>query len=182
MTRQVTYLIFLSVELIVFISVTIYIVSLLYSSFMGAPYVPSKQKNIDEILKAANLKKNQLFLELGSGDGRVVRRAVKKYSVRGLGIEINPLMVMAAKFLAKFDKINHIEFKTGNIFETDFSCADVIYIFLMPEIIRRLFSKFNQELKINTLVISHGFKIPQWEQKLIRTIKGEPFATFFYQK
>jgi tRNA A58 N-methylase Trm61 len=58
----------------------------LFGEFLGAPYVPTSQKDIEEILKRAKLKKGQQFLELGSGDGRIIRAAVK--NTRSMGWEL----------------------------------------------------------------------------------------------
>ena len=148
---------------------------------MGAPYVASKNKIIKEILEKAKLKKNKYFIELGSGDGRVVRNAVKNYQVIGLGIEINPLLVNLSKILAKFDKIK-IDFQRKNIYHVNLEKADYLYLFLMPEMIVKLINKFNKELKKKTLVISHGFKIPGWEKKLVNQLNNKPFPTYFYIK
>ena len=182
MNNYLIYIAFLFIECIVVGSIAAYLVSLLYSSFMGAPYVPSKQKAIEETLKKAKLKKNQLFLELGSGDGRAVRTAVKLYSVEGIGIDVNPLLVWWSKFLSDRSKLKNISFLKKNILKYDLSKADVIYLFLMPEFIKKLLSKFDKEIKKDTLVISHGFKIPTWEKYCFYTLERSLFSTYFYRK
>lgn len=159
----------------------IYTLSLIYSSWMGSPYVPSKQKEVDTFLKEAHLKPNKVFIELGCGDGRVVRTAVSKYKVKGIGVDINPLIIKWARFLANQKQINNIDFRVENIFKTDLAKADYVYIFLMPDPIKKLTSKLQKELKNNTLVISHGFNIVGWESYLIKKIPHTPFPTYFYQ-
>jgi len=149
---------------------------------MGAPYVPTSKKNIHDILMKAGLKKGQSFLELGSGDGRIVREAVKKYGVTGTGIDINLLLIFLSRFLATHEHLKNIEFKRENIFKTDFSQAHVIYFFLMPELIKKIAVRFDKEVKKGTLIISHGFKIIGWENKLIDQIDTQPFSTFFYRR
>ena len=69
----------------------------LVSDFKGAPYVPITQQFISQILKKAQLKKGQVFMELGSGDGRVIIEAVAKYQVQGIGIEIHPLLIIYSR-------------------------------------------------------------------------------------
>jgi hypothetical protein len=81
----ILYVILLFVELFFLIGLAIYSVGLLYSSIMGAPYVPTSNKQLKAILDRAKLKESQVFVELGSGDGRIVREAVKKYGVQGIG-------------------------------------------------------------------------------------------------
>jgi predicted RNA methylase len=148
---------------------------------MGAFYVPTSNKIIDEILKNAGLKKGQLFFDLGSGDGRVVRAAVKKYQVRGVGIEINPLLILVSWILAKMEKLNNIEFRRENLFATDIKNADVIFVFLMPETLKSLKSKIINECQKEVLFISHGFVVEGWEKYLQKKISRRDFSTYYYR-
>ncbi|MCX7956042.1 MAG: methyltransferase domain-containing protein [Patescibacteria group bacterium] len=174
------YFLILIFLLFFLIFMTIYIISLIYSSLKGSPYVATKNQRINEILKNASLKKGKIFIELGSGDGRVLREAVKKYKVIGIGFDINPLLVYWSKILSF--GIKNIEFKIQDILKADLKKADYLYLFLMPELIEKLRLKMNNELKKGTIVISHGFKIQGWEKKLFKTIKSNPFWTFYYKK
>lgn len=151
------------------------------ANLMGSPYVPTKQKEAEIILKQAGLQKGDLFIELGSGDGRVVRTAALKYCVRGLGVEIHPLLLWYAKILAKLQKLTTVSFRRENFFKTNLSRADVIFVFLMPKTLTRLKEKFMNECAKNTLIISHGFKIDGWEAYLQKTIDHKPFPTYFYR-
>src|SRR5579864_7624013 len=63
----------------------------------GAPYLPTLKKQSDEIFKLLNLKPGQTLVELGSGDGRILRAAAKR-GIKAVGYELNPLLVMYAKF------------------------------------------------------------------------------------
>ncbi|MFH0979330.1 MAG: SAM-dependent methyltransferase, partial [Candidatus Roizmanbacteria bacterium] len=111
------------------------------------------------------------------GDGRIVRTAVKHYEVKGVGIDINPLLIYWAKILGK----NKAQFKVENIFDTDLKQADYVYIFLMPKLIEKLTLKMNKELKKGTIVISHAFPVKGWEIKLFKTLKRVPFPTYYYK-
>ncbi len=180
---MIGFLIYLTVLILLLfflIFISIYTLLLIYSSLKGSPYVATRNKRIDDILKNANLKKNKVFIELGSGDGRIVRTAVEKYGVIGLGVDINPLLVFWSKILSRKlkDKIN---FKTQDIFQTDLKKADYLYLFLMPKLIEKLKPKMEKELKKGALVISHGFKIIGWEKKLVKTLKVDPFWTYYYK-
>lgn len=150
---------------------------------MGSPYVPTKQKEVECILKTAGLKKGQLFIELGSGDGRVVRTAVLRFGVHGVGVEIHPLLLVWSKLFVKLQKLKSesIIFKRENFFRTNVSTADVIFIFLMPNTLKKLKGKFIKECKKNVQVISHGFRIEGWENYLQKTISHAPFPTYFYR-
>src|SRR4051812_42036664 len=99
--------------------VLIYAVFQIQAEFKGAPYVPTSDKLLMDILNQSHLKKGDKFLELGSGDGRVTRMAVKKFGVYGVGIDINPMLTIYAKYLARKEKIKNIQFKKGDLFNVD---------------------------------------------------------------
>lgn len=173
--------VFIILILILFLLlIIIYVFFLIFSSFMGSPYVPTRNEEIDVILKVARLKKGKIFIELGCGDGRVVRTAVAKYGVIGIGIDINPTVLLQARFWSQMQKLKNIVFKRQNIFTVDLKNANYLYLFLFPPIIKKLKAKMEKELKKGTIVISHGFKIEGWEEKLIKTIPHSPFPTYFY--
>jgi hypothetical protein len=156
--------------------------SLILSSLMGAPYVPTKNKLALEILKEVKFKKNGLFVELGSGDGRIVRTTVKNYSVRGIAVDINGLLIIWSKFLAKFDKTySKIIFLNKNILKVDLTKADYIYLFLFPPLIKKLIPNFNRDLKKGTIIISHGFPIEEYKAKLIKKVDRSTFPTYYYR-
>lgn len=148
---------------------------------MGSPFVKTKNKTLDIILKEANLKPNQEFIDLGCGDGIVVRTAVKKYNVKGIGVDINPLLIYRAKLINHLQHTQKIRFIKQNIFDTDIKKADIIYIFLLPKFLVKLKSKLRHESKKNALIISHGFQIEGWEKYMFKTIKSKPFSTFYYR-
>lgn len=182
MLGVILYFIAIFAELIFAIGFSAFTISFIYSSLKGSPYVPTRQKEIDDILKEANLKPKQNFLELGCGDGRVCRRAAVLYRVPALGVDVNPLLIWYARFLAKIKSAKNTEFRTQNIFATNINKADVVYLFLMPNLIELIVPKLEKELKKNALVISHGFRIATWQNRLIKKIDHKPFPTYFYRK
>lgn len=181
MIASIGYLFLILIELIFAFFACVYAVSALYSSFMGSAYVPTRNKDLEAILKTARLKKGQVFMDLGSGDGRVVKMAVKKYGVHGIGIDINPTLIFIANLKNKFEKIKNLEFQRKNIKDADFKKADIIYIFLMPNFIAQLTPILRKKMKKNALVISHGFKIIGWQKYTVKTIQSHPFPTYFYR-
>lgn len=160
-------------------SVCGYTVSMLYSFAKGAPYISTKDKVIDEVLKLAQLKPGMVFLELGCGDGRLVKKAVEKYQVKGKGIDINQTLILLAKIRSKIAKMNDIEFVGESVFVTDLSQADVIYLFLLPGLISKLEKRFITDTKKPVLIISHGFKIPVLKPYLSRILEGH-YKTYYY--
>lgn len=181
MILAILYTLFIIAEICFAFFAAVYALSALYSSFMGSAYVPTKQKEVEYILKEAGLKKGQVFYDLGCGDGRVVRTAVKQYKVKGTGIDISPVLIFIANIKCLLYKVKGVRFRVENIVHTDIHDADVIFIFLMPAFIEKLAPLFKKKLKKKTLVISHGFKIVQWDKNLVKTIHHIPFPTYFYR-
>lgn len=154
--------------------------SLILANLAGAPFIPTPKKLIDKILSEANLKKGQIFIELGSGDGQVVRRAVADYQVIGLGIEINPFLFSLARLKNVINHLKNLRFERKNVLKVDLTKADVVFLYLMPKINLRLKSKFEKECKKGILVISHRFEIEGWENKLIKTVGEKRTPTYYY--
>ncbi len=175
----VLYFAVLFLELLFAIGIFTWIASLVFSSFMGAPYVPTKKGELDVVLKEARLKKGQRFIELGCGDGRVVKHAVEKYKVHGVGVDVNPILILYSAFLWR--KTKNLQLVNQNIYKTNLFPYDVIYVFLMPEMLEKLKKKFLDECRRGTLIISHGFKIPGWDTKISKTLSRKPFPTYFYK-
>lgn len=152
----------------------------MYSSLMGSPYVPTKQREVEFVLSELRPKKDSVLFELGCGDGRLTRTAVKRYGVKGVGIDINPLLIRYAFLLSKIQKITPT-FYVKNIFDGDYKNADYVYLFLMPEILKKFLPVLKNRLKKNAVVVSHGFRLIGWERYLFKTIPHTPFPTYFYR-
>lgn len=174
------YLFLLFLELFLLIGFSLYILLLIYSHLCGSPFVPSKKKELETILKLSRLKKGMTFIDLGCGDGRAVRMAVSEFGVSGIGVDVNPLLLWWATTLSRFSKLKNIRFERKNILTYDVSQAHVIYLFLLPELLKKLVPSLEKTLKPGTLIVSHGFKIPEWMHFLTKTLDHKPFPTYFY--
>jgi 16S rRNA A1518/A1519 N6-dimethyltransferase RsmA/KsgA/DIM1 with predicted DNA glycosylase/AP lyase activity len=148
---------------------------------MGAPYVATQDEEIKDILEKAHLKKADIFIELGCGDGRVTREAVSSYNVKGIGYDINPLLTMAANSISKILKLQNIQFRCENVLKADLSEADVIYIYLFPALVKKLKTKLEKETKRPVMIISHGFTIPFLADFQISSRQGKRFKSYYYR-
>jgi protein-L-isoaspartate O-methyltransferase len=142
----------------------------------GAPvpdvvYVPTPQAVVDAMLEAASVKETDVVYDLGSGDGRIVVTAARKYKARGVGIELDPELVKkAADNAAAAGVGDRVRFIAGNLFTADISEASVVTLYLLQSINERLRPKLVRELKPGTRVVSHVFNMgPEWppERKLM---------------
>jgi cyclopropane fatty-acyl-phospholipid synthase-like methyltransferase len=123
------------------------------------------------MLDAAGVKETDVVYDLGSGDGRIVITAAKKYHARGVGIELDPELVKkATENAAAAGVADRVRFVASNLFDADISEASVVTLYLLQSINERLRPKLVRELKPGTRVVSHVFNMgPEWppQQKLM---------------
>jgi ribosomal protein L11 methylase PrmA len=127
-------------------------------------YVPTPQAVVDAMLEAAEVKAGDIVYDLGSGDGRIVITAAKKYGARGVGIEIDPALVKRATDNAAAAGVSdRVRFATEDLFTSNISEATVVTLYLLQSINERLRPKLVRELKPGTRVVSHVFNMgPEW--------------------
>ena len=135
-------------------------------------WVPSPQALVDRMLDMAKVTPADFLMDLGSGDGRTVITAAKR-GISALGIEYNPDMVALSKFNAEKEGVTgKAEFMKADLFETDFSKATVITMFLLPDINRRLRPKI-LDMKPGTRVVSNTFDMGDWQPDQTAEAGGE---------
>lgn len=138
------------------------IISLSWFAGYDAPYIPTKQKDLDKLFKILKIKKGQKFYELGSGDGRVVLEAARQGAF-SFGIEQSWLRVLYSRWKAKRLNLNNAKFIHGNIFDRTYTNADIVFIYLLTPAVLRLEKKLKKELKKGSLVITQKYHFQNWE-------------------
>ncbi len=151
----------------------LWILWLLAALTLGAPasaqerfslYVPSPQSVAEAMAKIANVGKNDVVVDLGSGDGRIVTTAARLYGARGFGVDINPELVELANALAKKSGVgDRVSFRHQNVFDADLKGVTVVNLYLFPELMRMLRPKFLNELQPGARIVSHDFNMGTWE-------------------
>ena len=125
-------------------------------------WVPTPQSLVDKMLDMAKVTPQDYVIDLGSGDGRTVITAAKR-GAKALGIEYNPDMVELSKRNAAKEGVGEkAKFMKADLFETDFSQATVITMFLLPDINLRLRPKI-LDLKPGTRIVSNSFTMGEWQ-------------------
>ena len=127
-------------------------------------YVPTPQAVVDAMLELAEVKSTDIVYDLGSGDGRIVITAAKKYGVRGVGIELDPSLVKKSIDNAAAAGVSsRVRFVNQDLFTADISEATVVTLYLLQSINERLRPKLVRELKPGTRIVSHVFNMgPEW--------------------
>jgi len=125
---------------------------------LDVPYVPTPQAVVDRMLQIAKVHRGDMVYDLGCGDGRIVITAARDRGARGVGIDIDPRRIAEAKENAeKAGVSNRVQFLVADLFESDFSRATVVTLYLLPVINQRLRPQLWRQLKVGTRVVSHDF-------------------------
>jgi SAM-dependent methyltransferase len=127
----------------------------------GAMYTSTARVKIRKALDAVDMKPGELLVDVGCGDGRVLREAARRYGAAGLGYEVNPIAFLKARLLTLGRR--GIEIRYGNFWKADLRRAGVVSCYLFPDVMRRLGEKLAGELAAGARVISFNFPIPGWK-------------------
>jgi SAM-dependent methyltransferase len=134
-------------------------------------WVPTPQALVDKMLEMAKVTPKDYVIDLGSGDGRTVITAAKRGS-KALGIEYNPDMVELSKRAAAKEGVSDkATFMKADLFESDFSQAQVITMFLLPSINLKLRPKI-LNLKPGTRIVSNSFDMEEWKPDQTENVEG----------
>lgn len=133
------------------------------------PYEPSPPEVVRAMLELAGVTANDVVYDLGSGDGRIVIAAARDFAARGVGIDIDPKRIAESNENAKRANVtDRVRFVEGDLFESDFSAATVVMLFLWPHINMKLRPQL-RKLKPGTRIVSHVHDLGDWKPD--RTVK-----------
>jgi SAM-dependent methyltransferase len=136
-------------------------------------YVPSPQSVVDAMLQIAHVTAADIVYDLGSGDGRIPITAAQRYGARAVGVELEPRLVAEASDNAKKAGVaGRVWFVNQDLFETDFSDATVVTLFLMPRLNQQLIPKL-KALRPGARVVSHMWDMgPDWPPDQTQDVSG----------
>ena len=137
------------------------------------PFVPTPIEVIDRMLELAEVKKSDVIYDLGSGDGRIVIRAAKKYGVRAVGIEMDSSLLDKARKAAKAEGVGHlVEFRSEDALKADISRATVVTLYMLPWFNEAMKPNFKKMLKPGARIVAHDFGIEGWEPDKTEKLPG----------
>jgi len=129
----------------------------------AGPYVPSPQSVVADMLRYAEVGPKDFIIDMGSGDGRIVRTAAILFGARGFGVEIKDELVKQANEDAIREGIaDRVKFIKADLFKTDISKATVVTMYLLPNTVNMLKEKLLTELRPGTRIVSHDYPLSGW--------------------
>lgn len=129
-----------------------------FTVLFGAPYLPTLNRRTNDALDMLDLKPDELLLELGSGDGRLLAAAAKR-GIKSIGYELNPLLVWYSRVrLWRYRKLAKV--KLANYWQIDLPPAQGIYVFLLQPYMQKLDKKITQSKITPVKLVSFAFIVP----------------------
>lgn len=152
----------------------IYLVYYIVAFLSGAPFVPTTNPTADSMIALAKLKKGMIAYDLGSGEGKLLKRIAQK-GATAIGIEINPLLVLYSTI--RFYFTPHISTRWKSFWSISLADADVLFIYLLPLRMEKLEKKILKECKKGTVIVSNSFLFPN----MIQIEKDEKNHVYVYR-
>jgi ribosomal protein L11 methylase PrmA len=115
------------------------------------------------MLSLAEVTRDDVVYDLGCGDGRIVIAAAREFGARGVGVDLDPGLVQAARAQAERAGVaDRVAFRVEDLFTADLQSATVVTLFLSPELNERLRPKLEKELRPGSRIVSHRYGIGAW--------------------
>lgn len=140
---------------------------------LDVPYVTTRPETIALMLEMGEVGPGDFVLDLGTGDGRILIAAAQQRGARGLGVDIDPVMIRRAQANARRAGVaDRVTFAVRDLFETPLHEADVVTMYLLPRVNLRLRPRLLEELKPGARVVSHAWDMGDWEPDDTRRAGG----------
>jgi hypothetical protein len=150
----------IAILIIIFFFIALFFSLVIFSSRSFAPWVPTSKKDLEKIFDIVEIRSEDVFYDLGSGDGRVVSFVNKHFRIRSVGIERSIFLYLFCKIRYYFKRKNGLIFKHTDLFKEDLSKSDIIFIYGTPIRIReKLLEKIKINVKKGTRIISYRFSL-----------------------
>jgi trans-aconitate methyltransferase len=144
-------------------------------------YIPTPLDAVEAMLDLAAVSQADVVYDLGCGDGRLLIQAAHRCGARGVGIDIDPDRVAEAQRNAQTAGVSdRLSFRQCNLYDSDFSDATVIMLYLMPHLNLRLRPRLQAQLQPGSRIVSHQFDMGDWlPQKVVRLMPSEEGSTLY---
>ena len=144
-------------------------------------YIPTPHHVVTEMLQIAGVTKDDVVYDLGSGDGRLVIAAAKRYGARGVGVDIDSQRIREGRANARDAGVaDRVQFLQQDLFATDIRAATVVTLYLLPKLNLQLRPKLLSELRPGTRVVSHAFDMDDWHPDKELRVPGSQSDNIVY--
>ncbi|MGQ0655261.1 MAG: SAM-dependent methyltransferase [Betaproteobacteria bacterium] len=127
------------------------------------PFVTTPEEVVERMLALAGTRAGDVVMDLGSGDGRIVIMAAQKFGARGIGVELDERLVQLSRDNARRAGVGaRASFEQGDVLAANIARASVVTVYLLPELMGKLQSRFVDELAPGTRIVSHSFTMAGW--------------------
>ncbi|MBI3014846.1 MAG: class I SAM-dependent methyltransferase [Candidatus Tectomicrobia bacterium] len=150
-----------------------------------APFEPTPMEVVIPMLILADIRAGDVLYDLGSGDGRIVIAAAKRYGIRGVGVEIDPELVRESREKARKERVEHlVEFRLQDALTVDLSAATIVTLYLYPDANLLLRPILRKQLRAGARVVSHDFDMGDWKPDKSEKLKdnqGENHTIYLWR-
>jgi protein-L-isoaspartate O-methyltransferase len=152
-----------------------------------APYYPTPETIVDKMLRFAEVKPGDKVYDLGSGDGRIVIMAAKKFKANAVGVEFDDGLVrQSSARIAKLGLTANAHIIHGDLLLQDYSDADVLTVYLLPMSNDKVSPILEKQLKKGTRIVAHDFEFSAWKPEKIQDIdddgEGRSHRLYLYRR
>ena len=144
------------------ISLLVFVISVLWAKYRGAPWAPTPMSMVHKMLTMAKVEPGDVVYDLGCGDGRMVVAAAQRYGAHAVGIELDPLRYAWCQILiTTLGLRDRVRIIYGDFYKQDLHHADVVTCYLLQSTNNKLQGKFKTELQLGTRVVTNTFTFPR---------------------
>jgi SAM-dependent methyltransferase len=141
-------------------------------SSSSAPFVTTPDEVVAEMLALAGTGRDDYVIDLGSGDGRIVIAAARRFGARGLGVDLDEKLVAMSRENARDAGVaGRTEFRVQDALQTDLSGASVVTIYLLPQLIKELQPRVLGQMRPGSRVVTHAFYMQSWKPDAVRKVR-----------
>jgi precorrin-6B methylase 2 len=146
-------------------------------------YVPTPEERVQAMLQMAQVRRGEKLYDLGCGDGRIAVAAARDYGARAVCIDIDPQRIREARENVRRNGVEHlVEVRQADLFETDFSDADVVALYLLPSLNEKLRPTLQRDLRNGARIVSHAFDMGDWAPDQQREVSGAQLYLWVIRK
>ncbi len=152
-----------------------------------APYYPTPETIVRQMLQLSGLKAGEKLFDLGSGDGRIVIMAAQKFRANAVGVELDKdLARLSTEKIGKLGLGKTAHIINGDLLKEDYSSADVVAVYLFPGFIDKVQPLLDAQIKKGARVVSHDFEFKNWTPEKVLNIaddgEGRSHTLYLYRK